>query len=418
MDYSIHCDSNEHAAYKLYAYLMIFVYPIGIPMLYYRLLRDVADKLDPGQREFTLELKSEDAGQEKALEEREKLEESDPRLKALSFLYGAYEPRCYWFEVFETLRKLALTGGLVFLRPGTASQIMMSMILCLGSMRVYAGYKPFIEDKVDTFAEVAQWQLFFTMFAALSIKVNVDDESLQDRSSFDVMLVILQFIAPLIVVVHYFVFEAKDDVTRVKRNLSDANEGRDRASSSVYDIFSELRKSLGWDKDEPLAIGDGQENGIELGSIYSDDGGIRKSNNPMHRPSAAPSPPFMHTDEVGVEKSKQKSLPPQIARSASGGFQNSKTLGTKEKKRENKRAGLNSESWKLPAEGVIIADGKAAKTESNAENRWSAHYDETQGCHYYYDSKTHQTTWEKPEDFQEVEKSNSSCLRARREGSG
>ena len=76
-------------------------------------------------------------------------------------------------------------------------------------MRVYAGYKPFIEDKVDTF--VAQWQLFFTMFAALSIRVNVDCESLQDRSYFDVMIVILQFIAPLIVVMHYFVFEAKDD---------------------------------------------------------------------------------------------------------------------------------------------------------------------------------------------------------------
>jgi len=284
VDYSIHCESNEHATYKLYAYLMIFVYPIGIPMLYYRLLRDVADKLDPGQREFTLELKSEAAGQEKALEEREKLEEADPRLKALSFLYGSYEPQCYWFEVFETLRKLALTGGLVFLRPGTASQIMMSMILCLGSMRVYAGYKPFIEDKVDTFAEVAQWQLFFTMFAALSIKVNVDDESLQDRSSFNVMLVILQFITPLIVVVHYFVFEAKDDAETMKRSLSDANEGRERASSGFRDVFSGFKVKVGWSKDNvnPLRIENG-EDGLELGNIYS--GGRNSetaSANPIH----------------------------------------------------------------------------------------------------------------------------------------
>ena len=307
VDYSINCESDEHAKYKLYAFLMIAIYPGGIPALYHFLLRSASDKLDPGQREFTFELGSEDAGHEKAMAERKKNEENDPRIKALSFLYGAYEPRCYWFEVFETLRKLALTGGLVFLKPGTASQIMMSMILCLGSMRVYSGYKPFVEDKIDTFAEVAQWQLFFTMFAALAIRVDVDGESLQDRYSFDVMLVILQFIAPFIIVVHYFVFEARDDSKTLKRALSDANEGRDRASSSVYDIFSGLRKSLGWDKDAPLAIGEGQENEIELGNIYSGGGDNLSNSNPLHsrKPSAVPLPPV---DWDGYEQKQFKGL--------------------------------------------------------------------------------------------------------------
>jgi len=156
VDYSIDCDSDEHAMYELYAYVMILVYPVGIPLLYFVLLHNARKKLDLGQLDFAFELNGEAAGQEKALEERKKHEESDPDIKALVFLYGSYEPKCYWFEVFETLRKLALTGGLVFLKPGTGSQIIMSMILCLGSMRVYAGYKPFIENKVDTFAEVSQ----------------------------------------------------------------------------------------------------------------------------------------------------------------------------------------------------------------------------------------------------------------------
>ena len=248
-------------------------------------------------------MNSEAAGQEKALEERKKNEENDPRLKALSFLYEVYEPQRYWFEVFETLRKLALTGGLVFLKPGTASQIMMSMVLCLGSMRIYAGYKPFIEDKIDMFAEVAQWQLFFTMFAALAIRVNVDGESLQDRNSFDVMLVILQFIAPLIVVVHYFVFEAKDDATSVKRTLSDANEERERASSGFRDIFSGFKMSFGGGKEKNLAIENNDDIGLELGNIYSGgESGIRNSNNPLHevkRPSGVPLPPL---DWGGYEK--------------------------------------------------------------------------------------------------------------------
>jgi len=94
VDYSIDCESSEHATFKLYAYLMIIVYPIGIPFMYYFLLSSVREYLDPGQHKFALELQSEEAGQEKALEEREKLENLNPRLKALSFLYGAYEPRC------------------------------------------------------------------------------------------------------------------------------------------------------------------------------------------------------------------------------------------------------------------------------------------------------------------------------------
>jgi hypothetical protein len=220
VDYSINCDSAEHTFYEAYAYGMIATYPLGIPLLYYCLLNNARKKLDPGQREFSFELNGGDAGQKKALEERKKHEESDPKIKALFFLYGAYEPQCYWFEVFETLRKLALTGGLVFLKPGTGSQIIISMILCLGSMRVYAGYKPFIEEKVDTFAEVAQWQLFFTMFAALAIRVDVDGESLQDRVYFDALLVGLQFVAPIIVAGHNILFEARGYAKKARETLS------------------------------------------------------------------------------------------------------------------------------------------------------------------------------------------------------
>ncbi|GMI20620.1 hypothetical protein TrRE_jg1575, partial [Triparma retinervis] len=37
-------------------------------------------------------------------------------------------------------------------------------------MRIYSGCKPFVDDNIDRFSEVAQWQLFFTLFAALAMK--------------------------------------------------------------------------------------------------------------------------------------------------------------------------------------------------------------------------------------------------------
>ena len=52
--------------------------------------------------------------------------------------------------------------------------------------------------------------------------------------------------------------------------MSDANEGRERASSSIYDVFSGFKVKIGWSKDNinPLKIENG-EDGLELGNIYS-----------------------------------------------------------------------------------------------------------------------------------------------------
>ena len=108
-------------------------------------------------------------------------------------------------------------------------------------------------------------------------------------------------------------------------------------------------------------------------------------------------------DKVGVEKLKDEILPPHIARSVSGGFHNTKSPGTKEKRGRgtktsdaSKNGPNREESEKPNGEGVIIADGKV---KNKAESRWIAHFDETHGCHYYYDTKTHETTWEKPDNL-------------------
>ena len=59
-----------------------------------------------------------DNGMAKAIEKRKRLEEENPTIKSLNFLYEAYEPKYYWFEVVETLRKLMLSGGLVIWGSG------------------------------------------------------------------------------------------------------------------------------------------------------------------------------------------------------------------------------------------------------------------------------------------------------------
>ncbi|GMH93148.1 hypothetical protein TrST_g13736 [Triparma strigata] len=183
-------------------------------------------KLDPGQVEF--EKKMEDAkALKEALNMREEYEKNDPDLKALSFLYGSYEPKFWWFEIFETLRKLALTGFSVFLAPGTSAQIVMGIFMCLIATRVYCRKRLSISDFHDTFAEVAQWQLFFTMFCALAIRANLDGESLQDKVYFDVLLTVLQFLPMLVALL----MSREEVVEEAKRDFEEGKESFGRAIS-------------------------------------------------------------------------------------------------------------------------------------------------------------------------------------------
>jgi hypothetical protein len=199
VDYSIDCDSSTHVAFQFYAAIMVLIYPIGIPLMYYMLLRDMKDKLDPGQKRLTAELGSEEKGLAESIRLRKEYQETDPDLKSLAFLYESYEPQCWWFEVAETFRRLLFTCGMVFFFPGSPGQISASMILCLGAMRVYAGYKPFALESLDVFAETTQWQLYFTMFAALALKVDETNVHTRDNVLFDIMICLLQFIGPVFV---------------------------------------------------------------------------------------------------------------------------------------------------------------------------------------------------------------------------
>jgi hypothetical protein len=131
------------------------------------------------------------------------------------------------FEIFETLRKLALTGGLIVFDPGTPAQICISMLICLFSMRVYAEYQPFIEESVDILAETAQWQLFFTMFGALAIRTNIRSEDPDAMKAFDGVLALIQFMSFFVVIVQhgrvapmmYKKYKGQLDEELKKRNL-------------------------------------------------------------------------------------------------------------------------------------------------------------------------------------------------------
>jgi hypothetical protein len=94
-DYSLSCDTPMHKLMVLYSLAMTVVYPIGVPVLYSTVLASNRHKLNPAAgKKFPPHL-SLAAREQNAIE-----------LEGKSFLYKQYRPSMWWYELFETARRL------------------------------------------------------------------------------------------------------------------------------------------------------------------------------------------------------------------------------------------------------------------------------------------------------------------------
>merc|ERR1719231_2000703 len=92
----------------------------------------------------------------------------NPKAAMYKFLCDAYEPQYYYWESIECLRRLALTGLLVFIAPPLVdaeyvdnAQIIVAGVICLASLQLYV--------------RCAQLMTFTQLFGALLISVQVDN---------------------------------------------------------------------------------------------------------------------------------------------------------------------------------------------------------------------------------------------------
>ena len=166
-DLSISCSSERYDFGVMWATIMVFVYPLGIPALYYYLLKI---NLDDIVKVVAVNSRS-DNGEVTYLEVRPSERDYATRptstrlvtYKALSFLYQAYEPKFWYWEIIETTRRLFFTALLVF--PATANlQVVGAIFMSVIFMKLYGYYAPYEQDADDVLQEIAQYQVFFTLF--------------------------------------------------------------------------------------------------------------------------------------------------------------------------------------------------------------------------------------------------------------
>jgi len=117
-DYRLDCASAEYVRVKAWAFALISIWPIGVPLLYTALLitcrRSIAHR-KPG----TL-------------------------LRATRFLWSDYKPGLYWWEAIDLARKLTLTGFVVLIdEQHRAYRTLVALLLSLCFLVVQPILKPF-----------------------------------------------------------------------------------------------------------------------------------------------------------------------------------------------------------------------------------------------------------------------------------
>lgn len=165
-DYRIECNSTKHEALQVYAGFMILVYPVGIPLFYAALLFIHSDVL-----------------------RNDKDREENELVRPTADLWDAYKPDRFYFEVVECSRRLMLAGIAVFIYPGTAAQVAITLMIAVFYLALFEGLSPY-ESKWDVWlARTGHIVVFTSMFLALLNKVDVSQEDAGSQKVFEVILV-------------------------------------------------------------------------------------------------------------------------------------------------------------------------------------------------------------------------------------
>ncbi|EGB07107.1 hypothetical protein AURANDRAFT_65159 [Aureococcus anophagefferens] len=186
-DLSVECGGPKYAAYEVFAGLMVCVWPVGVPLCFYALLFRVRDKINPLRKlGFSKSLSKSTSSSLPTKKERitKALRIRDGRphrvCESVKLLYLPYDPEVWYFEVIETIRRLALTTVQSLVAPGTAANVLYCVVLVLLSAKLYQARQPFAATSDNHLAEALSWLLAAIFLTALLQKTTADGDVAAD----------------------------------------------------------------------------------------------------------------------------------------------------------------------------------------------------------------------------------------------
>jgi hypothetical protein len=184
-DYSIQCGTAEHTLYRVYASIMVIIYPLGIPALYACLLWRKRHKLSSNNKSSVRVLNRHDENE----------------LRSTRFLWKSCTPNMYYWEVIECMRRLLLTGAIVFIAPGTAAQAAIACVLAVVSAIIAVYCQPPVNPRDGQIYTGGAMIIFLSMFLSLLLTTDVSTETNSSQAAFALILVILNIVMVVAAVV-------------------------------------------------------------------------------------------------------------------------------------------------------------------------------------------------------------------------
>ncbi len=203
-DYTLECFNEQWHTYFPYAMTALIVYPLGIPAF------------------FAFKLWS----------RHDKLKDSNVHAR-YGFLYEMYRDENYWWDVYEMLQKLFLTGVIVLIFPGKTLQVVIVVLADLCFLMNLLIQKPHKEGPTRNLAMMANMACTLTMYCGL-VLVSVPETGKQYSLLFDFILILMNGVVAVYAAIHispfklFFIYVAGR--ARIKRQQAEELEKKRRRS--------------------------------------------------------------------------------------------------------------------------------------------------------------------------------------------
>ena len=182
-DYDLECWTTTHVQFMTYAGIMILVYPVGIPAVFAWVLFINRDGI-------------------KSLEDTTNGSRVPPESEAIKDLWAPYKPSRYYFEVIECGRRIALTGLVVFIYPGSTAQVAIEALLAFVFSSISEIISPFAKPLDAWLYRSGTWVIYLSMYLALLLKMDAADEHRHSQNVFAGLLIAAHGGMVLVVIVN------------------------------------------------------------------------------------------------------------------------------------------------------------------------------------------------------------------------
>ena len=169
-DYDLVCWTRTHVQFMAYAGIMAIVYPVGIPALFSWMIFINRDGI-------------------KSVEDTTNGSRVPPESEATKDLWAPDKSSRYYYEVIECGRRIALTGIVVFIYPGSIAQIAIEALLAFVFSSLSEIISPFAEPLDTWLYRSGTWVIFFSMYLALLLKMDAADENSHGQDVFAGLLI-------------------------------------------------------------------------------------------------------------------------------------------------------------------------------------------------------------------------------------